>query len=211
MKYFIWDFDGTLFDTYDHTVKLLYKYAKELGKSLDYCELYRISRQSLGQAKTYCRLSDEEWKAFNVIEGKIDEPPVAGPYCNTEKVLSAVKENGGNNFIYTHRDAVTFQYLEKYNMMKYFGGFVTRENNFPYKPSPEAIQYIMKRYNLPAEETIMVGDREIDILSGKNAGICSCLFTEGNPDTSIAENTAADYTAENMLSLGRLFFPAVFK
>ena len=48
----------------------------------------------------------------------------------------------------------------------------------------------------------MVGDREIDILSGKNAGVYTCLYMEGNPG---ALNTKADYTVENMAAFQALF------
>ena len=48
----------------------------------------------------------------------------------------------------------------------------------------------------------MIGDREIDILSGKNAGIHTCLFTDGNPGAAASE---AEYTAGNMAELYALF------
>jgi len=57
-------------------------------------------------------------------------------------------------------------------------------------------------FALNPEETLMVGDREIDILSGKNAGVYTCLYMEGNPG---ALNTKADYTVENMAAFQALF------
>ena len=83
-----------------------------------------------------------------------------------------------------------------------FTGFVTRENGFPMKPAPDAIRYLLDEFQLDPAETIMIGDREIDILSGKNAGIHTCLFTDGNPGAAASE---AEYTAGNMAELYALF------
>lgn len=212
MKNFIWDFDGTLFDTYTHTVKILHEYMIEQNKPCDYTILFEKSRRSLTEARNYCKATDEEWVEFYRREGIIETVPVAEPYPDAERMLKTVIENGGKNYIYTHRDAVMFKYLKKHDWMKYFSGFVTDEHKFPYKPCPDAITYMINRYNLDPSETIMIGDREIDVLSGKNAGIYGCLFTQGNTDIQYIQNiknSKADYVADNMLSLCRLFFPAV--
>ncbi len=212
MKNFIWDFDGTLFDTYTHTVAILHSYMAERGKLCDYDILFEKSRRTLTEARNYCKASDEEWKEFYRREGNIETSPIAQPYPRAEEMLKIIIENGGKNFIYTHRDAVMFKYLEKHDWMKYFSGFVTEEHKFPYKPCPNALIYMINRYNLNPKETIMIGDREIDVLSGKNAGIYSCLYTEGNTDIQYIQDikkTKADYVADNMSSLCSLFFPAV--
>ena len=97
--------------------------------------------------------------------------------------------------------------------VKYFDDFVTAEHNFPHKPAPDAILYLIKKHNMNLNETIMIGDREIDVLSGKNAGIQACLFTQGNTDIQYIKqikNTKADYVAGDMLTLRNLFFPTVF-
>ena len=72
----------------------------------------------------------------------------------------------------------------------------------PMKPAPDAIRYLLDEFQLDPAETIMIGDREIDILSGKNAGIHTCLFTDGNPGAAASE---AEYTAGNMAELYALF------
>ena len=50
--------------------------------------------------------------------------------------------------------------------------------NFAQKPSPDAVNWICETYGLDKSETVMIGDREIDVLSGKNAGVSGCLFTK---------------------------------
>lgn len=202
MKNFIWDFDGTLFDTYPHTVTLLHEYLAEQGRHFDYGALYAVCRENMGRARVFCNADAAEWAEFSRREGEIDRPPLARPYEGTERVLSGVFDRKGKNFLYTHRDAVSIRYLDRFALRKYFTGFVTRENGFPMKPAPDAIRYLLDEFQLDPAETIMIGDRDIDILSGKNAGIHTCLFTDGNPGAAASE---AEYTAGNMAELYALF------
>jgi len=202
MKNFIWDFDGTLFDTYTHTVTVLHRYMAERGRRYDYDALYAVCREHMGKARAFCEADETEWNEYFRREADIDTPPLARPYKGTEEILSGVADSGGRNFLYTHRNAVSIKYLKKFGFVKYFTGFVTMENNFPQKPAPDAILYLISRFGLDPAETIMVGDREIDILSGKNAGVHTCLFTEG---TTGAPNTEAEFTARNMAEFKELF------
>ena len=85
-----------------------------------------------------------------------------------------------------------------------FDDYVTSEDKFPGKPAPDAILTIMKRNHLEQAETIMVGDREIDGQSGKNAGISGALvnFYPRLPDgTSPAAVSEMDYIAESLSDL----------
>jgi phosphoglycolate phosphatase-like HAD superfamily hydrolase len=65
--------------------------------------------------------------------------------------------------------------------------------NFPSKPAPDAVNYICDTYGLDRSETVMIGDREIDVLSGKNAGCFGCLFTKKEKP-----ETAADFVVNNI-------------
>lgn len=205
MKNFIWDFDGTLFDTYPHTVTILHDYMKELGKDLDFAGLYSICRVHLGKAREYCGASEEQWQEFYRREAHMDTPPHAKPYAGTRETLAAVVASGGKNFLYTHRDTVSVKYLRAFDLLPYFTGYITSENRMPWKPAPDAILYLIDQFDLNPLETVMVGDREIDILSGVNAGVHTCLFTDGNPDAVLIKNTKAEAVAENMAALRALY------
>ena len=60
--------------------------------------------------------------------------------------------------------------------------------NFPSKPAPDAVEWICGTYGLDKGETMMIGDREIDVLSGKNAG-ARLPFSQGKKNVA----TAADF------------------
>ena len=60
--------------------------------------------------------------------------------------------------------------------MALFTDFVTSQHNFPNKPAPDALNYLCNKHGLKKEDCIMIGDRDIDLDSGKNAGMACALF-----------------------------------
>ena len=69
------------------------------------------------------------------------------------------------------------------------------------KPSPEGIEYLLGKYKLPVRECLMIGDRELDVLAGKNAGVDACLFTLEKDVVS-----AADYVVDVIDKLNEIVF-----
>lgn len=106
-----------------------------------------------------------------------------------------MSEHNGVNYIYTHRNTDTLVfYLKRYDMLKYFKAYVTSDYGFQKKPSPDGIEYIIKEYQLDKNATIMIGDREIDVLSGKNADIYGGLVKRDGR----LENNKADYVFKTL-------------
>jgi phosphoglycolate phosphatase-like HAD superfamily hydrolase len=103
---------------------------------------------------------------------------LAKPMADVEKVLAKICETGRKNYIFTHRKcSTTAQYLEKYGLDRYFTEIVGPEApNFAYKPSPDSLLYLMDKYGMTAGDAVMVGDRDCDLGSARNAGICTAHF-----------------------------------
>ena len=114
-----------------------------MNKSSNFDFTMLINSEIFFSIQTNGILVDEEWAEFYRREGIIELEPIALPYEGTEQTLKMIISNGGKNYIYTHRDAVTFKYLKKYGWMEYFEGFVTNEHNFPHKPVPDALLYMI--------------------------------------------------------------------
>jgi phosphoglycolate phosphatase len=47
------------------------------------------------------------------------------------------------------------------------------------KPHPEGILTILRDSGVPAEQALMVGDSEVDVLTGRNAGVLTCGVSWG--------------------------------
>ena len=66
----------------------------------------------------------------------------------------------------------TVAYLEKYGLAGYFTHIIgPGSEGFAVKPAPDAVLFLTERYGMDPAETVMVGDRECDLGSGRNAGI----------------------------------------
>ncbi len=175
---FIWDFDGMLFDTYPHTTAALCEYFRRHGKSIDPEEAFGELKISIRKAFSRFGMTKEGEREFYEIEDDLDFLPLGVPYEGVPEMLRFIAKNGGRNYLFTHRDNVAVQYLDKYGLTELFTDFVTREMDFPFKPAPDGIEYLLEKHSLDRKRCLMLGDREIDCLSGLNAGIKALLFDE---------------------------------
>ncbi|MGM0852480.1 MAG: HAD family hydrolase [Bacillota bacterium] len=55
---------------------------------------------------------------------------------------------------------------------------------------------MIRTHDIDHSEAIMIGDRDLDLLSGKNAGISACYFTD-----KVEENPHADYVMTSVEEL----------
>ena len=65
---------------------------------------------------------------------------------------------------------------------------VTSANGFARKPQPEAIEYLVEKYDLDKASTYYVGDRRIDVEAAENAGVKSINL--GQPASKINQKIA---------------------
>ncbi len=183
-KYFIWDFDGTLFDTYPHMSSALKKALKDFSVDESMEEILEHMKKSVTiainyYAKKYNLETHELAYQYRQYERYGDKSKVK-PYPGAKEVCQKIKKMGGYNYLYTHRDMSAWHYLQQFGFDKYFSDFITGEDNFPGKPAPDAILHLIDKHNMQKEKVLMIGDRDIDILAGYNAGVEGCLF---DPDS----------------------------
>jgi HAD superfamily hydrolase (TIGR01549 family) len=187
----IWDFDGTLFDTYPEITKAFIDVLKkDYSINYGYKQAYSLAKSSI----TFCieSLADEfnidreefyeNFKKRYFGEMTFEEKPFEG----VEEVLEYVSARGGN-FLITHRGSESLnEFLIRNDFKKYFIEIVSSDANFPFKPDPASFNYIIDKYKLLKEETLGVGDRILDIEAANSAGIKSCFFDPGGSKIGVA-------------------------
>ncbi len=193
MKNFIWDFDGMLVDSYPHIAAAFDKMMRETGRQIDRAFAQSLFEISFAEAFAYYGTTPEEHKRFSSMEHDYALEPVAKPFPHTLAALQGVVDAGGRNFLYTHRGESVYHYLKTYGMEPLFSFFVTSEDGIPAKPAPDAVEYIVRENGLDKRETVMIGDREIDVMAGKNAGVFGCLYTRA------PRETAADFVVGDII------------
>lgn len=179
MKYnnFIWDFDGTLFDTYPAMVDGAWHALQDFGYVMDKKDIYHIMKKhSTSQLRKEKQLTEEEFTPlFHQYEAKSQE--ISRPFKETQEVLHTLKQQGGRHFILTHRlTSSTWALLETFDLAHLIDEVVGIDQDFPRKPDPAALNHLIHRFQLERGKTMMIGDRRLDIEAGINAGVTTCLY-----------------------------------
>lgn len=177
IQHFIWDFDGTLFDTYPVIIDNLRRALAEYGNDCDATDAMRRMLDTIPAARNhyadaYGIPREELAEAYNRYHAQANAELAARPFAGVETVLARICETGRHNYIFTHRKVwETELYLKKYGLEGYFREVVGPESpGFALKPAPGAVLYLMDKYGMQKADTVMVGDRECDLGSGRNAG-----------------------------------------
>jgi HAD superfamily hydrolase (TIGR01509 family) len=186
--FLVWDVDGTLFDTYPELSRAMHLALADLGCDLPFERVDALARHSLDLSlQTWseeCNLKPEDIRLHFREHYYAITPESQPPFPGVSGVCALVRERGGSNFIFTHRRRQTLdKLLEAFQMVDYFKDMVTSDDDYPRKPDPAGLLAIMERNHLPPDQVLMIGDREIDILAGLNAGVAACMFGANSHDT----------------------------
>lgn len=174
----IFDFDGTLSDSYPTFTQVFIDILHRCGLDDSYENVYRYMKQSVGYcfAQYPLHMTAAEFSAdFHRLHDECAvrcQKPIEG----ARELLEFIKDNGGKNFIFTHSGQTVYDLVDAWGWRELFSGFVDSTSKVARKPSPEGVYVLLDRYGLDKKETIIVGDRDIDVGSGTNAGIATCLF-----------------------------------
>jgi HAD superfamily hydrolase (TIGR01549 family) len=201
-KHIIWDFDGTLFDTYPVMASVFKEMLEEVGIEEPLDDILTYMKISM----TYAIQHYENKYHINstfiekyIIRRREKELSLCKPFAEIEDICRSIHSSGKKNYLYTHRGASAITLLKDYNLYEYFTDFITSQHGFERKPSPDAINYLVNKYSMSNQEAIMIGDRDLDILSAKNAGIHACFFNE---DGEISD--VADFSINNLGQLSSI-------
>lgn len=197
IRHLFWDFDGTLYDSYPQLHASLRSGLESLGLGhiIGDEALMKLLKVSVFHAATWCADHSgtdvqqimDRYRAFHRLEK--DFPP----YEDMADCLRRLHAAGYHHYLYTHRDEAAIEQLKTDGLWELFEDAVTISDGFPHKPAPDALLSLMARNHLTPDTCAMVGDRDIDIEAGHNAGMSGFLFdpegfypgypAEGHADT----------------------------
>ena len=203
---FIWDMDGTLVDSYPAIVPATREACADFG--LDFAPEHihkEIIKTSVGtfieQVAVEHGLDPDPIKArFNQLNDANIGAIAAMPHA--EEILRFLTDRGHACFVFTHRGRSCFKILEQTGLLPYISEVVTALSGFPRKPEPDAILYLMEKYQLAAENCFYVGDRSLDIEAARNAGIQSILYLD--PSSPGKATGLETYIVSDLLEIGRI-------
>ena len=206
IRLIIFDFDGTLGDTRQNIVMTMQMTSRELGLPartdeecastiglpLDGCfeALYpHESKETiLLCTNTYRRIFQENLQTM--------KPQV---FPMVRETLLALKKQGLTLTIASSRWHKSLSELtHDLQIAEYISYLVGADDVLKAKPNPEPILKILSVMGFKASETLVVGDMNVDILMGKNAGAKTCGVTYGNGTGKELEEAGADFLIDSI-------------
>ena len=189
-KAVIFDLDGTLLDTLDDL-------ASAVNYALSIYSLPQRSREEIcsfignGAKKLILRASENDARSDEILE-------CFRLYEGVLEMLSSLKEKGIKTAVLSNKPDFLTTALSK----KYFGdliGFAQGEKEhegIPRKPAPDALFSVMETLGVRKEETVYIGDSDVDIKTAKNAGVDCISVTWGFKSRAFLEENGATHLAD---------------
>ena len=124
-------------------------------------------------------------------------------YPDIEKTLSFIREEKDYkvSLLTTKGQDQADKIINYFYLDKYFDFIMGRRGGIEHKPSPEPLLMICDELNVKSANTIMVGDTEVDVKCGKNAGAITCAVSYGFRSKETLINNNPDFIFNSVKEL----------
>jgi phosphoglycolate phosphatase len=224
IRLLIFDLDGTLIDSRLDLIHSVNATLHHLGRPAlegDVIASYvgdgapALIRRALGDADTDSNNEAVARRALEYFLGyyrvhKLDHTTL---YAGIRETLAQLaKPSNGNSSsspprqmavltnkpVHPSRDIIRVLGLADF-FVRVYGG-----NSFPTKkPDPLGVQTILNETGVPPEESLMIGDSSVDVMTGRNGGLWTCGVTYGFAPHTL-ESVPPDVLIERPRELGEL-------
>jgi len=202
-KLIIFDMDGTLIDSVPSLANAINYMLKKLGKNEFSEDIIRgwvgngaqilVKRALVGSRdyKNFTISSELEKEALDIFLNYYGQNLNAKTtlYPGVLKTLKELKARGYLLSVATNKPhQFVGEMLEHFKINTFLDAFIGAGITKHKKPHPQMLLKLCEQFNCPPSLAVMVGDSQNDIISAKNANICSIGLTYGyNYDKSIKE------------------------
>lgn len=176
--YLIFDFDGTISDTYPIYTRALLSFLADRGITADYDEVYAEFKNSVGHAYRKYGVSSDDAPAAKQRYKELARQ-VQQTFPDAKEILEYTKSLGKHNYIYTHTGKFVYELLDRDGLTGYFDFILDGSYDFPRKPAPDGLNFLIEKCGIDRSRALMIGDRSIDTDAARNAGIAGCLIDTG--------------------------------
>jgi phosphoglycolate phosphatase-like HAD superfamily hydrolase len=127
-------------------------------------------------------------------------------YPNTLDVLKSFFEKGIKiSLLTTKGQDQAEKIIKHFGLEQFFSVIMGRRNGIAHKPSAEPLLKIIEELEVNPQESLMVGDTEIDILCGQNANAKTCAIMHGYRTEEFIIKYKPDYIVKNLEEFQALF------
>ncbi len=182
MKALLFDVDGTLLDTREFILQATEHALKTHGYTVPQrAELSKHVSKPLGKVYQDITGQAEVGELENTHrEFQLANLHLSVPFLNTVETLKTLKERGYRMAIVTTRSRKTsVKTLELAGVDIFFDTIISKEDTPAVKPDPTPLLKALEQLGCTPAEAIMIGDSELDVQAGKNAGTQTVRVTYG--------------------------------
>ncbi|HXJ95699.1 MAG TPA: HAD family hydrolase [Terriglobia bacterium] len=209
IRLLVFDLDGTLIDSKDDLVHSVNAVRQRLGRDplpeetvASYVGrgVVVLMRSALGETASEAEVAQAiefflEYYRDHMLDHTVAYPGVREALEELKARPMAVLTNKPVKF---SQAILAGLGLDRYFTQVYGGNSFAQK-----KPDPVGILALMREANMKAEHTMMVGDSDTDVLTGKNAGVWTCGVTYGlAPET--LKTSPPDFLLDDMRELPKL-------
>ena len=207
----VFDLDGTLLDSQQsicHVVNLTREHfglaaltdqqiLAEVGIGVPHL----INQTMLPDGTAYQVVENYFLRAYNDLEAKH-----GALYSGAIEVMDTLLAQGRQLGLCTNKPLIpTIAALKQTNITDHFVKVVAGDSLATRKPHPEGLNLIIEAAGVAADQAIMVGDTEVDIQTGKKAGVRTVACNYGMRSAEEMAATDADYTIDCIGDLLAIF------
>lgn len=216
VKHLCFDLDGTLVDSSETIFKSTIATLEQLGISYNFrkddldkrigqhfVDIFNEFNVQVTDFEEFIKLYKSLY--FDFIDDSILYPGVF-------ETIKHIKKNDFKiSLLTTKAQDQADLIIDYFSLRPYFNFVMGRVNSIPHKPAPEPLLMICEKLKVLPGETIMIGDTELDIQCGKNAGTRTCGVSYGYRTMKQLEENGPDFIIDSiielkeMISNGKLF------
>jgi phosphoglycolate phosphatase len=210
----IFDLDGTLIDSrldLVHSVNAALRYISRPELPEDVIASYvgdgapMLIRRALGEEADDLELARRGLEYFLSYykEHKLDHTVV---YDGIPEALKTIHNAGSRKLAVLTNKPVrpSVAIIEALNLAHFFGPIFGGNSFSTKKPDPEGARAILHDTGIAAENTLIVGDSAVDVVTARNAGLWSCGVTYGFAPHTL-EKEPPDVRVDTAEEIGKIF------
>lgn len=118
------------------------------------------------------------------------------PYTGIIDVIDELKKSGCKVAVVSNKVDEAAQKVVKKFFGERFDIVAGKKEQFPTKPAPDSVNYVIRSLGEKTEDCIYIGDSDVDVDTAHNAGLPCIGVTWGNRDRCVLEERGAEYIAE---------------
>lgn len=206
IKHICFDLDGTLINSAGTIYKSTLKTFDDLNIAyqLSENEFNKMIGMHFVDIFQYFKIDVPDFEIFishykKVYFDFIDESVF---YFGVEEILEFLKSSSLKiSLLTTKAQDQTERILEHFNITKNFDFIMGRTNGIPHKPDPTPFFMICNDLKVNPENSLMIGDTELDILCGKNANAKTAAVTYGYRTIERLKEFSPDYLINDLTEI----------